>query len=218
MRIRIGYGGPKEYRHGRYFPGGRRNNGGLTEFERLIHLIASMQILFGSRRGGALLPLLIIAVLVGGFFLYRMNYSPERALEKAHAMWDSNDTNTRIKAKDEYKRLLNKSDPIEPGRRWLTDDRDKLYQRIIKFEVKYAMDDDTAAEWIQQAWDEGIRDLRFSDEKVEAFWNKTTEPWRQKNKNRSRNEIKERDRGKFDSLPGLDDDARLPRHSMSIVA
>jgi hypothetical protein len=82
MRPRIGYGGPREYRHGQYFPGGRRNNGGLTEIERLIHLIASMQILFGSRRGGALIPLLIIGVLVGGWFLYRHNYSPEVALER----------------------------------------------------------------------------------------------------------------------------------------
>ena len=60
MRTRIGYGGPREYRHGQYFPGGGRNNGGMSEIERLIHLIASMQILFGSRRGGFLIPLVIL--------------------------------------------------------------------------------------------------------------------------------------------------------------
>jgi len=98
MRIRIGYGGPRKYRHGQYFPGGRRNNGNMTEIERLIHLIASMQILFGSRRGGAIVLLLVIAAVVGGWYLYRTQYSPEKALENAHAMWESNDTKQQIAA------------------------------------------------------------------------------------------------------------------------
>jgi hypothetical protein len=188
MRHRVGYGGPEEYRHGQYFPGGRRNNGGMTEIERLIHLIASMQILFGSRRGGLIIPLLIVGLLVGGWFLYRYQFSPERALEQAHQMWDSNDSKEQIKAIRTYKALLQKTDPIEPGRFWLMDDRDTLYRRIIQHEVIYTLNEPKAAEWVLKAWDEGIRDLRFPDEKVRAFWDKTTESSRQKNKNRTRNQ------------------------------
>jgi hypothetical protein len=202
MRIRVGYGGPRGYRHGRYFPGGRRNNGGLTEIERLIHLIASMQILFGSRRGGFLIPLLLIGLAAGGYFLYKMNYSPERALEKAHVMWDSNETKQQMAAIAEYKKLLQKSDPIEPGRHWLRDDRDTLYRRIILHEVKFAGNRIKAAEWAVQAWDEGLHDLRFQDDEVKAFWEKTIESLKVKNKNRNKN--KNPKKGKFDLLPGID--------------
>ena len=70
MKFRIGYGGPRQHRHGHYRPGGRRNNGGMSEVERLIHLIASMQILFGSRRGGWVVPLVLLALGVGGWYAY----------------------------------------------------------------------------------------------------------------------------------------------------
>ena len=204
MRQRIGYGGPQKYRHGQYFPCGRRNNGGLTEIERFIHLIASMQILFGSRRGGFLIPLLIIGLLVGGWFLYRHNYSPEIALERAHQMWDSNDTKQQISAIKSYQKLLQKKDPIEPGRNWLMDDRDTLYRRIIHHEFKFSGNETKASEWILKAWDEGIRDLRFQDEEVKAFWDKTTASSRQKNKNRNKDK-------KFDSIPGIDPQSSAAR-------
>ena len=210
MRIRIGYGGPRQYRHGQWRPGGRRNNGNMTEIERLIHLIASMQILFGSRRGGAIIPLLIIGALVGGWFLYRHNYSPEKALEKAHAMWESNDTKQQIAAIKSYKTLLDKSDPIEPGRHWLMDDRDTLYRRIIRHEFKFEENSNKAGEWILKAWDEGFRDLRFqeSDPDLREFWTKTTDELRQKNKARGNlNQPKQRKSkrdGKFDLIPGID--------------
>ncbi len=222
MRIRVGYGGPKNYRHGRYNPGGRPNNGNMTEIERLIHLIASMQILFGSRRGGAIVPLLILALGVGGYFWYQHNYSPDVILARAHAMWDSGDTKQQIKAIKQYKTLLHKKSTIEAGRHYLMDDRDMLYRRIINHEVKNTHNEIQAAEWILEAWDEGIRDLRFQDEEVIAFWDKTTASSRQKNKNRKRNrvggreddfeepEIKlereesETEKGRFDSIPGLD--------------
>ena len=205
MRYRIGYGGPKEYRHGQHFPGGRRNNGGLTEIERLIHLIASMQILFGSRRGGLLIPILIVGVLVGGWFLYRLNYSSDVALERAHQMWDSNETKQQIKAIAQYKTLLQKKDPIERGRNWLLDDRDTLYRRIIQHEVLFSGDEIKGAEWCLKAWDEGIRDLRFPDQKVEEFWVKTTASSRQKNKNRNRREDE-----KSESVPRFDPQSRTP--------
>ncbi len=70
MRNRVGYGGPREYRHGQYVPGGGRHNGGMSEIERFVHLIASMQILFGSRRGGFLIPLLLLGLCVGGWLAY----------------------------------------------------------------------------------------------------------------------------------------------------
>lgn len=200
MRFRIGYGGPKQYRHGQYFPGGRRNNGGLTEIERLVHLIASMQILFGSRRGGFLIPLLIIGLAVGGWFIYQTQFSPERALANAHKMWDSDDTKEQISAIKTYKELLQRRDPIETNRNWLVDDRDTLYRRIIQHEVKFAENEPKAAEWVLKAWDEGIQDLRFQDERVKAFWEKTTSDSRRKldNKNKNRND----EAGRFDLPPG----------------
>lgn len=207
MRIRIGYGGPRKYRHGQYFPGGRRNNGNMTEIERLIHLIASMQILFGSRRGGAIVLLLVIAAVVGGWYLYRTQYSPEKALENAHAMWESNDTKQQIAAIKSYKKLLVKSDPIEPGRHWLMDDRDTLYRRIIRHEFMYEKDSNNAGEWILKAWDEGLRDLRFqeSDTELREFWTQTTGRLKQKNKVKSHKAKRSKDRGgRFDPIPGID--------------
>ena len=170
MRFRIGYGGPREYRHGRYFPGGRVNNGGMTEFERLIHLIASMQILFGSRRGGFLIPVAIVGLAVGGWFMYRHYYSPERALEQAHALFESSSTKDQIEAIRQYKSLLQKSDPMEPGRHWLLVDRDTLYRRIIQHEIKNAEDEDNAYEWVDRAWNDGFVNLRFKDREVRKFW------------------------------------------------
>ena len=213
MRIRIGYGGPRKYRHGQYFPGGRRNNGNMTEIERLIHLIASMQILFGSRRGGAIIPLLVIAAAIGGWFIYRTQYSPEKALEKAHAMWESNDTKQQIAAIKSYKKLLAKSDPIEPGRHWLMDDRDTLYRRIIRHEFMFEENTTKAHGWITKAWDEGFRDLRFqeADTELREFWTKTTDKWRQKNRSKENSrQQKSKDRGgKFDRIPGIDSNGGL---------
>lgn len=201
MRSRIGYGGPQQYRHGQRFPGGRRNNGGMTEAERLVHLIASMQILFGSRRGGLLIPLLLLGLAVGGWFIYQSSFSPERALENAHQLWDSNDTKDQIAAIKTYKSLLQRRDKIETNRNWLVDDRDTLYRRIIQHEIKFAENEPKAAEWILKAWDEGIRDLRFQDERVRAFWDKTTERPRQKSSNRDRN-LNEAEGGAERDSPG----------------
>ena len=246
MRTRVGYGGPENYRHGQYRPGGRPKNGNMTEIERLIHLVASMQILFGSRRGGVIIPLLIIGIGIGGWYLYRQNYSPEVTLERAHKMWDSGDAKSQIKAISQYKTLLQKKSPIEPGRHWMMDDRDTLYRRIIYHEVKFTNNDLQAGEWIISAWDEGIRDLRFQDEKVKAFWEKTTDSSREKSKNRKRNrrgdselddeksqskptldsgdvitdegkkDSDEEEKGKFDSIPGLDKRPHSPQATWNV--
>jgi len=235
MKFRIGYGGPRQHRHGQYRPGGRRNNGGMSEIERLIHLIASMQILFGSRRGGWLVPLLLIGLAAGGWYAYSQFMNPSTTLEKAHVMYDSSDTNEQIAAIKVYKNLLNKSDPLEPGRHWLRTDRDTLYRRVIKHEVLNAENEDKAGEWAIEAIEDGFTKLRFQNERVKAFWEKTLDSFRQEKK-RSRKE-KKRDAtkkqakpnkepaaeqsdlpaesplenepsgepGKFDVLPGLDD-------------
>ena len=93
MRIRIGYGGPPGFPHGnRHYK--NRDPRGMTDFERLIHLIVSLQILFGSRRGGLLIPLLVIGLGVGGYFAFQYYKnpdffrSPEQQLEVADEMWD----------------------------------------------------------------------------------------------------------------------------------
>ena len=130
-------------------------------------------------------------------------------------MWESNDTKQQIAAIKSYKKLLAKSDPIEPGRHWLMDDRDTLYRRIIRHEFMFEENPTKAHGWITKAWDEGFRDLRFqeSDTKLREFWTKTTDQWRQKNKNRNPNQpnpkrSNDRD-GKFDLIPGIDLNGRL---------
>ena len=173
MKFRIGYGGPRQHRHGHYRPGGRRNNGGMSEVERLIHLIASMQILFGSRRGGWVVPLVLIALGAGGWYAYSQLLNPSTTLEKAHVMYDSSDTGEQMKAIAAYKQLLNKSDPLEPGRHWLRSDRDTLYRRVIQHEVLNAENEAKAGEWAIQAIEDGFTKLRFQDERVKAFWEKT---------------------------------------------
>ena len=127
MRFRIGYGGPPGREHA-YRPVGGR---GMSEFERLIHLIASMQILFGSRRGGLLIPVIIVAIGFAGWLFYKNYYGPERRLERAHQMWESGDSNKRIKAISEYKLLLREKDPIE-GDYWLKQDRDNVGTRLLR--------------------------------------------------------------------------------------
>ena len=195
MRFRIGYGGPAGYPHGVYFPGGRPNNGGMSEIERIIHLIASMQILFGSRRGSMLVPLLLIGLAYGGWMVYQYTYSPERALAQAHRMWDSNDTKQQMAAIAKYRELLRKPDPIEPQQKWLKNrtDRTTLYRRIVVHEFRYG-DKIKSSDWMIEAWNEGIRDLYIQDKETLEFWNQTVASLKLKNK---------RKRSRFDTIPGL---------------
>ena len=182
MKFRIGYGGPRQHRHGHYRPGGRRNNGGMSEVERLIHLIASMQILFGSRRGGVVFPLILIGLAAGGWYAYNQFMNPSTTLEKAHVMYDSSDTGEQMKAIAAYKRLLNKTDPLEPDRHWLRKDRDTLYRRIIQHEILNAENESKAGEWSIQAIEDGFTKLRFQDERVKKFWDKTLASFKQEKK------------------------------------
>ena len=173
MKFRIGYGGPRQHRHGQYRPGERHNNGGMSEIERLIHLIASMQILFGSRRGGWVVPLLLIGLTTGGWYAYNQFITPNLTLEKAHAMYDSSDPGEQVAAIKAYKNLLYKKDPLQPGQHWLRTDRDTLYRRVIKHEVLNAKNEDQASQWATQAIEDGFAKLRFQNERVNALWEKT---------------------------------------------
>ena len=164
-RVRIGYGGPDGLRHGY-----RRPDGNLSEFERLMHLIVSLQILFGSRRGTILIPILVVAVGLGGWWAYSYFNSPDRMLQQADQKWDSRDTQQQIEAIGEYKVLLNKKDPLDPGLFLLREGRERLYRRIIIHHVLFNVSDSDANDWIRQAWDEGFRDLGFQDERVKKKW------------------------------------------------
>ncbi len=170
MRYRIGYGGPDGYQHGY-----RRPSGNLSEFERLLHLIVSLQILFGSRRGGILIPLLLVGLALGGWWVYSQYNSPDRQLLHADQKWDSGDTTQRIQAIREYKVLLRKKDPLENGLHLLRDGRERLYRRIITHHVLFDISDADANDWIREAWDEGIRDPGFENEKAKAKWQEATQ-------------------------------------------
>ncbi|QEG20788.1 hypothetical protein [Mariniblastus fucicola] len=171
MRIKIGGRDPR-FKH----IGGRDMNG----IDRMFQLFVSLQILFGSRRGfSVLLPLLILgAIVAGGWFAFNAWSSPQRQLERAHADWDSGVSTRQISAIVKYKELLQKDNPLEPGMRWLQNDRDTLYRRIVEHQVLYEKDDRGAREWIIYAWDEGIRDLRFADGEVNDFWKTATDSLR----------------------------------------
>lgn len=162
-----------------------RNIGG-RDIERMFQLIVSLQILFGSRRGGPILVvLLVVAVLVaGGWFLLNKVNSPNRKLERAHADWDSGVTTRQIDAIKQYRNLLQMNDPIETGMRWLRQDRDKLYRRIIQHEILYEKNERRAREWVIDAIDEGIQDLRFADGEVKDFWDRTVRSLSSKGRSR----------------------------------
>ena len=182
MRIRIGYGGPPGFPHGnRHYK--NRDPRGMTDFERLIHLIVSLQILFGSRRGGLLIPLLVIGLGVGGYFAFQYYKnpdffrSPEQQLEVADEMWDSAEFEDKKAAIGSYKKLLRKRDPVNDHLYWLQNDRDRLYRAIIKYHVMFDKDSDQAKEWIIMAWEHDdfrkLEQLNFHDDEVIEFWNET---------------------------------------------
>ena len=204
-RIRIGYGGPRGYRHGY-----RRPAGNLSEFERLLHLMVSLQILFGSRRGGILIPLLILAGIFGGWWAYKQYNGPDAQLRRIDRKWNSGETQDRIDAIRGYKDLLRKKDPLDPGLHLLRDDRERLYRRIITHHVKFDISESDANDWIREAWDEGIRKPGFQDEDVQKVWDQATEGMIRQLPNQKRDRESE-----FENIPGLDsdDDESLKRDS-----
>jgi hypothetical protein len=135
------------------------------------------------------LPILLCALLLALWFLIQGGSfdSPERAVERAHQKWDSNTTKLQIEAVKEYQYLLKKTDRLDPSRRWVRDDRDTLYRRVIVHEYKFQKNPDKAREYILDAWDEGIRDLRIEDSEVREFWDKVVEPLKVKDQIKDKN-------------------------------
>jgi hypothetical protein len=126
-------------------------------------------------------------MLCAWLFLGGSIQTAEQAVEKAHRKWDSNDTKLQIEAVKEYQDLLKRTDRLDPARRWVRDDRDTLYRRVIVHEFKFQKNAAKAREYILDAWDEGIRDLRIEEDEVREFWDKVVEPLKEKDKIKDKN-------------------------------
>lgn len=142
-------------------------------------------------------PILLCGFLLGLWFVLQGGSleSAEQAVERAHRKWDSNDTKQQIEAVKEYQQLLKKTDRLDPSRRWVRDDRDTLYRRVIVHEYKFQKNREKAREYILDAWDEGIRDLRIDDQEVRGFWDQETAPLKVKDKIKSKNESADSEAG-----------------------
>lgn len=77
---------------------------------------------------------------------------------------------------------------MDPARRWVRDDRDTLYRRVVVHEYKFQKNPAKAREYILDAWDEGIRDLRIEEPEVLAYWNSVVEPLKEKDKIKNKNQ------------------------------
>lgn len=200
----------------------------MSEFERLLHLFVSLQILFGSRRGGMWIPVLILALLFGGIFAYNHFYNNVNSLlASADRKWNSGVERQQMEAINEYMQILDRDDAnilnqlLNPGESAsnsadaepLLQDverRQILYKRIISHKFNYVNEED-AAIWIEQALNENMN-LKFVDDDVAKFWEKVktkllggSEP----KSNRDRSIKSDLKPGKFDTLPGVDQGARL---------
>lgn len=135
------------------------------------------------------LPILLLGFLLGLWLLSQGASfgTAEKSVEAAHRKWDSNDTKLQIEAVKEYQNLLKKTDRLDPSRRWVRDDRDTLYRRVIVHEFKFQKNKEKAREYILDAWDEGIRDLRIEDKEVLEFWNEVIQPLKEKDKIKDKN-------------------------------
>lgn len=162
-----------------------RSKGQALNMHEIMHLIISLQMLFGSRRGGTgiilaiLLVLAVIYFLSSGFLQGVIQADPNKALAKADALWDQD---RRPEAVTAYKELLRKPDPIQRDTAWLQDSRPRLYRRIITFEARYG-DRQDARDWINDAWNEGIQDLRFDFDEPRELWEEETKNLRGRSTN-----------------------------------
>ena len=156
----------------------------MSELERLFHLFVSLQILFGSRRGGLGVPLLLLALLVGGWFAYSYWFRADPVLGRADRKWESGESALRIEAIKDYKELLRKKDPLEPDFFWLKErsGRSRLYRRIVEYHVMYDIDKSAARDWVYEAWGENIRDLDFENSEVNDYYKKVTDEIKEKQK------------------------------------
>ena len=166
MRIKIG-----GYRRG---PHQRPHGGNMSEIERIIHLFASMQILFGSRRGGVV-PLIIVLLCVLGWLAYQ--FYPGWNLSQADRLWDSDNSRKKVTAIKKYKEILQGRDWFDSSQMQLKDGRRRLYQRIIEYHVAVDGNKQEAKNWIVEAWNEGIRadDLSFYEQETKDYYNEVTD-------------------------------------------
>ncbi len=159
-----------KFRYAGYSPKSRHHGQSLNMHE-VMHLIISLQMLFGSKRGGTGV---LLAVLLIGAFLYFgyqgvMRQNPNKALAAADKLWENDE---RVDAIDAYKELLRKPDPTDPDSAWLQDSRPRLYRRVIEFEAEYG-DIPVARDWIQDALKEGHR-IRFDSDTARELWEEET--------------------------------------------
>ena len=142
-----------------------------VNMNEMMHIILSLQLMFGSKRGWLAL-LLLIFIGAGGYFAFQYFMNPLHALEQADRMWDRDQ---HVEAIREYKALLRKRDPLDPAYAALPrEDRPRLYRRIISHEVRYGVPAE-ARDWIRLAWEEGIRHLDFDNEQVKQLWIEVTQ-------------------------------------------
>ena len=191
----------------------------MSEFERLLHLFVSLQILFGSRRGGVWIPVVLIGLVFGGIFFYNHSFNnPERLLAEADRKWNTGVETDQMDAITDYMEILKRKDAnlldqvLNPSKGARSSDesapllddpkrRQILYKRIIIHKYKY-VDEEDAAIWIEMAVNERF-DLEFVEDDVSAFWGKVV----LKLKGGSAlGTIGEREDGRFDQLPGVDSD------------
>ncbi len=141
-----------------------------VNMNELLHIILSLQIMFGTRRG--LMAVVLVVVLCGaGYFAFQYFGNPVHALERADRMWDRDQ---HVEAIREYKALLRKRDPLDPDYAALPrEDRPRLFRRVISHEVRYG-EPAEARDWIRIAWNEGIRHLDFQYDEVRQMWDEVT--------------------------------------------
>lgn len=220
MRIRIGTNDNnyRNYGHGR---------SRMSEFERLFHLIVSLQILFGSRRGLMWVPIVVLILVFGGLFFYNQMYNnPEKLLSEADRKWNTGVETQQMAAITQYMQILNRQDAnlldqlLNPSESSRSDQdmgpllkdperRQILYKRIILHQFRY-VNEEEAALWIEMALNEGF-ELEFVEDDVDAFWNKATAKLRGRTSQPAQPPTPSdsaRPPGKFDNLPGVDQGAQ----------
>ena len=160
MRIKVGGSGNR-----------RQYRTKTVNMNELMHIILSLQLMFGSRRAvGAVLAILLFCGV--GYLAYNYFSDSSRDLRKADELWNLDKNADAIR---EYKSLLRKKDPIEgyyvlPG-----PERPRLFRRIISHEARYGSRAD-ARDWITTAYGEGINFEKadFENEEVYELWKEVT--------------------------------------------
>jgi len=138
----------------------------------LMHIVLSLQLMFGSRRAaGAVLAILLFCGV--GYLAYNHFSDSSRALRQADELWNKDDN---VAAVRQYKTLLAKRDPLDRNYFLLPGpERPRLYRRIISHETRFANRAE-ARDWITAAYGEGINFEKadFENEEVFDLWKEVT--------------------------------------------